>query len=55
MPDRNEESTSPFINPVINPVVKPDDIEERTEEEKQADVVPEDFEQFNLDALDEEK
>ncbi|MDE1549551.1 hypothetical protein [Jeotgalibaca caeni] len=42
-------------NPIVPPIlpVDPDEIKEkRMEDEKQAEAVPEDFESFNLDAVD---
>lgn len=45
----------PILDPyILNVEVEPDeDLKETlTEEEKQAEVVPEDFDSFNLDAVD---
>lgn len=45
----------PVIPPLLDPETVPDEERlrrELTEEEKEADVVPEDFDHFNLDAVE---
>ncbi|MGP6140193.1 MULTISPECIES: hypothetical protein [unclassified Jeotgalibaca] len=52
---QNREDIPKIVNPVLHPDALVDDEDlkkEPTEEEKEADVVPEDFEHFNLDAAD---